>query len=187
MYDQSMLRADNGPTLRPDGGPARHRNPQLLAKGRDDSAMTEDDTGWGGSARGCTAAGRAGEPAARLAGPAGRPPSAARARLAADPGPARSTPGPPGSTPDLPDCARLLAGILVSAGLAVAELADYPDGVGYLAILGVITGAVGGLAAVVVVIEENPRGWVYRTNIVAAWLALISVFTGQHGWYGNGG
>src|SRR5215472_11896483 len=55
-----------------------------------------------------------------------------------------------------------LAGILVSAGLAVAELADYPNGVGYLAILGVITGAVGGLAAVVV-IEEKPRGWVYRT------------------------
>jgi hypothetical protein len=83
------------------------------------------------------------------------------------------------------------AGILVSAGLAAAEIADYPNGVGYLAILGMITGAVGGLAAVVVA-EETPRGWVYLINIAAAWLALISVailvllFMGQHGWYGGG-
>jgi hypothetical protein len=84
-----------------------------------------------------------------------------------------------------------LAGILVSAGLAVAEIADYPNGVGYLTILGMITGATGGLAAVAAN-EKKPRGWVYRINVAAAWLALFSVvtlvvfFTGQHGWYGGG-
>ena len=86
-----------------------------------------------------------------------------------------------------------LAGSLVSAGLAVAEIADYPgNGVGNLAILGIITGAVGGIAAALANDEKPPR-WAYRLNIVAAWLALISVatlvlfFTGQHGWYGDGG
>ena len=90
----------------------------------------------------------------------------------------------------VPAC--LAAGILVSAGLAAAEIADYPNGVGYLAIPGIITGAVGGLAAVGGN-EEKPRGWVYGINVVAMWLALISVttlvlfFTGQHGWYMKGG
>ncbi len=81
-----------------------------------------------------------------------------------------------------------LAGSLLSAGLAVAEVADYPgNGVGYLAILGIITGAAAGFTTISVT-EEKPPGWAYRINIVAAWLALISVptlvifFTGQHGW-----
>ena len=82
-----------------------------------------------------------------------------------------------------------LAGSLVSVGLAVADIADYPNGVGYLAILSVITGAVGGFTAVAANEAKLP-GWAYPIAVVAVWLALISVsilvlfFTGQHGWYG---
>ena len=85
-----------------------------------------------------------------------------------------------------------LAGSLVSAGLAVTDIADYPNGVGYLAILGVIAGAAGGVTATAAN-GEKPPGWAHRINIVAAWLALISVstlvlfFIGQHGWGGPGG
>jgi hypothetical protein len=80
-----------------------------------------------------------------------------------------------------------LAGSLVSAGLAVADIADYPNGVGYLAILGAVTGAVGGFTAAVRN-QEKPPGWAYRINIVAAWLALISFailllfLGGRYGW-----
>jgi hypothetical protein len=87
--------------------------------------------------------------------------------------------------------AACLAGSLVSAGLAVAELAEYPSGVGNLAILGVIIGAVAGFKAAPVN-EEKRSGWVYRVNVVAVGLATISVFTlvlffiGQHGWYRPG-
>jgi hypothetical protein len=80
-----------------------------------------------------------------------------------------------------------LAGSLVSVGLAVADIADYPNGVGYLAILGAITGAVGGFTAMAANEAKLP-GWAYPITVVAVWLALISVailvllFTGQHGW-----
>lgn len=85
-----------------------------------------------------------------------------------------------------------LAGSLVSAGLAVADIADYPNEVGYLAILGVITGAAGGFTAVWVSAEKL-RGWAYPITVVAMGLALISVailvflFMGQYGFTGCGG
>ena len=147
--------------------------------------MTEDDTGWGDPPEVARPQdGLASQPCARLVQPSGRhrrpvPDSLSiRDRLAVSLTYLIAT--------------ACLAGILVSTGLAVAEIADYPNGIGYLAILGMITGAAGGLAAVVVT-EEKPRGWVYCTHIVAGWLALISVtilmlfFTGQHGWYLKGG
>jgi hypothetical protein len=85
-----------------------------------------------------------------------------------------------------------LAGSLVSAGLAAADIADYPNEVGYLAILGVMTGAAGGFTAVWVS-GEKLRGWAYPLTVVAMGLALISVailvllFMGQYGFTGCGG
>jgi hypothetical protein len=85
-----------------------------------------------------------------------------------------------------------LAGSLVSAGLAAADIADYPNEVGYLAILGVITGAAGGFTAVRVSAEKL-RGWAYPITVVTMGLALISVailvllFMGQYGSTGCGG
>jgi hypothetical protein len=79
-----------------------------------------------------------------------------------------------------------LAGSLVSVGLAVTDIADYPNGVGYLAILGVIVGALAGCTAAENI--EKPPGWAARINTVAVWLAVIGVaslllfFVGQHGW-----
>lgn len=86
-----------------------------------------------------------------------------------------------------------LAGSLVSVGLAVTEWAEYADrnGVGSLAILGMVIGALAGLTAVVVN-EEKPPGWADRINLVAAWLGLIGfsglflLFGGLHGWMPNG-
>jgi hypothetical protein len=157
-------------------------------KGRDDSAMTEGGTGWGDPPEVAQLRdGLASQPDARPVQPGGRhrrpvPASLSiRDRLAARLTYLNLT------------VTACLAGSLVSAGLAVAEIADYPgNGVGYLAILGMITGAVAGLTTVGLN-EEKPPGWAYRINIAAAWLALISVsilvlfFTGQHGWYLKGG
>lgn len=87
-----------------------------------------------------------------------------------------------------------LAGSLVSAGLAITEIAEYAhhNRVGNLAILGMIVGALAGLTAAVAN-DEKPSGWAYRINIVAARLAGISFsclllfFLGQHGWMPEGG
>lgn len=88
--------------------------------------------------------------------------------------------------------AACLAGSLVSAGLAAADIADYPNGVGYLAILGVITGAVGSFTTEAAN-EAKVPGWAYPITVVAMGLALISVailvllFMGQYGFTGCGG
>ena len=87
-----------------------------------------------------------------------------------------------------------LAGSLVSAGLAITEIAEYAhhDRVGNLTILGMVIGALAGLTAAVAN-DKKPSGWAYRINIVAAWLAGISFsclllfFLGQHGWMPEGG
>jgi len=155
--------------------------------------MTEDDFGWGDPPEVAQPQdGLASQPRARLVQPGGRHRRPVPAwllildRLAAR----QAYLAARQAYLIVPAC--LAAGILVSAGLAAAEIADYPNGVGYLAIPGIITGAVAGLAAVGVN-EEKPRGWVYGINVVAMWLALISVttlvlfFTGQHGWYMKGG
>jgi len=141
--------------------------------------MTEYDTGYGDPPEVAQPQdGLASQPHARLVQPGGRHRRAVPASL-------------PIQSQTYLIATACLAGSLVSAGLAVTEIADYPNGVGYLAILGMITGAAGGITAVALN-EEKPRGWAYRINIVAAWLALISVstlvlfFMGQHGWYGNG-
>ena len=101
---------------------------------------------------------------------------------------------PTTSRPYLQIATACLVGGLVSVGLAATEIAKYAhhNRVGSLAILGMIIGALAGLAALAMN-EEKPPGWAYRINIAAAWLALISVpilvlfFTGQHGWYLKGG
>lgn len=87
-----------------------------------------------------------------------------------------------------------LAGSLVSAGLAITEIAEYAhhDRVGNLTILGMVIGALAGLTAAVAN-DKKPSGWAYRINIVAAWLAgtsfscLLLFFLGQHGWMPEGG
>jgi tetratricopeptide (TPR) repeat protein len=86
-----------------------------------------------------------------------------------------------------------LAGSLVSVGLAVTEIAEYVkhNRVGNLAILGMVIGALAGATAVAVN-DEEPPGWAHRINTVAAWLAVIGVFSllvlygGQHGWTPDG-
>lgn len=85
-----------------------------------------------------------------------------------------------------------LAGSLVSAGLAAADIADYPNGVGFLVIPGVIAGVAGGLTAMGVNTEKL-RGWAYPIAVVVIGLALIGVailvllFMGQYGFTGCGG
>jgi hypothetical protein len=68
-----------------------------------------------------------------------------------------------------------LAGSLVSAGLAVTEIAEYAhhNRVGSLAILGMAIGALAGLTAAVVN-DVKPPGWGGRIKTVAVWLAGIS-------------
>lgn len=88
--------------------------------------------------------------------------------------------------------AACLAGSLVSAGLAAADIADYPNGVGFLVIPGVIAGVAGGLTAMGVNTEKL-RGWAYPIAVVVIGLALIGVailvllFMGQYGFTGCGG
>ena len=149
-------------------------------KGRDNSAMTEGDTGWGDPPEVAQLQdGLASQPPAGLVQRGGRHRRPVPASL-------------PMQSQTYLIATACLAGSLVSAGLAVTDIADYPNGVGYLAILGVIAGAAGGVTATAAN-GEKPPGWAYRINIVAAWLALISVstlvlfFIGQHGWYGPGG
>lgn len=148
-------------------------------KGRDDSAMTEDDTGWGVPPEVAQLRdGLASQPPARLVQRGGR----------------HRRPVPGGRPIRRRHSARLtyliavscLAGSLVSAGLAVAEIANYPHGAGNLDILGVITGLLGGAAALVD--DWKPRGWASRINTLAAWLGFISAFIlmnylgTRHGW-----
>jgi hypothetical protein len=73
--------------------------------------------------------------------------------------------------------ASCLAGGLVSVGLAVTEWAEHldHDGVGGLAILGMVIGVVAGLTATVSL--EKPLGWADRIKIVAAGLAFIGLFS----------
>ncbi len=99
---------------------------------------------------------------------------------------------PAGTKPGYLIATSCLAGSLVSVGLAVTEWAAYADhnGVGILAILGMIIGAVAGLTAAVSV--EKPPVWADRIGIVAGGLALVGfvslllLYGGLHGW-GTGG
>jgi hypothetical protein len=156
-----------------------------VAQGRDGSALTEDDTGWGNPHD--PEVGQDGEqPHDGLAGQ----PRTGEVELDADSLPIQNR--PEASLVYL-IAASCLAGSLVSVWVAVIEmdLAAH-NRVGNLAIVGMVIGALAGLAAVAVN-EEKPRGWAGRINIAAAWLALISfstlllLFLGQHGWYGDGG
>jgi hypothetical protein len=146
-------------------------------KGRDDSAMTEDDTGWSDPPDPEVA-----QPQDGLAGQ----PRIGELELDADGLPIQNRPA---TGPTYLSATACLAGSLVSVGLAVTEIAEYVNHnrVGNLAILGMVIGLLAGVAAMAVN-DEKPPGWAYRINTVAAGLALISVssllvlYGGQHEW-----
>lgn len=150
-------------------------------KGRDDSAMTEDDTGWGDPPDSEVA-----QPQNGLAGQ----PRIGELELDADGLPIENRLA---TGPAYLSATACLASSLVSVGLAVTEITEYVNHhrVGNLAILGMVIGLLAAATAIAVNDEKLP-GWAYRINTVAAGLALISLFSllvlygGQHEWFRTG-
>jgi hypothetical protein len=146
--------------------------------------MTEDDTGWGHPPD-PEVAQHGEQPQDGLAGQPRIGELELDADQLADLELADDKPGYLGAT-------ACLAGSLVSVGLAVTEWAAYADhnGVGILAILGMIIGALAGVTAGMSV--EKSHGWADRIKIVAVCLAFIGfsglflLYGGLHGWVPNG-
>ena len=159
-----------------------------MAQGPDGNAMTDDETGWGNPPD-PEVAQHGEQPRDGLAGQ----PRTAELDLGAD---SRTVQDRPAASVTYVIAASCLAGSLVSVGLAVTEWVEYADhdGVGSLAIVGIVIGALAGGTAMANV--EKPLGWADRIKIVAAGLAFIG-FSGllflylgwHHGapWIGGGG